>query len=83
MKANKSKGYYAKTDNGYLCPVCGKTYSGAFARRDTINCCHDKKPLSDLAFRAAEQILIDSYHAANDPIYPCEVHHRRVVWFVG
>lgn len=57
-----AKGYYKKVDGGYLCPACGTIYSGAFARTDAINCCHDSKPLSELALRESENILFNSYH---------------------
>lgn len=54
--------YYKKIDQGYLCPACGSIFTGPFARHDARHCCPDKKPLSQQAFRQAEDILTSSYH---------------------
>lgn len=58
----RGQGYYRRHGSGYVCPVCGTIYEGAFSRRDAEYCCHDKKPVSQIALRAAEEILEQSYH---------------------
>jgi hypothetical protein len=55
-----AKGYYKKHGKGYVCPVCGTIYPSPWDKKLAMNCCADKKPLSEQAVREAEGVL-ESY----------------------
>ena len=50
--------YYRVLEKGiYQCLVCRRTYAGSVGRHTANKCCFDKKPVSELALKQADDVL--------------------------